>query len=71
MKKEIEFDYMIWREGKYYVSRCLNIELSSFGNTREEALKNLKEALELYLEDNISELIKISDFSYGRETVNA
>ncbi|MEO8109993.1 MAG: type II toxin-antitoxin system HicB family antitoxin [Ginsengibacter sp.] len=46
-----EFKNIVWREGKYYVAQCLNVELSSFGNTKEEALKNLEEAIELYLED--------------------
>jgi predicted RNase H-like HicB family nuclease len=44
--------YIIYREGNYYVSRCLNIEVASFGETLDEALANLKEAVALYLEDN-------------------
>ena len=43
--------YIIYREGKYYVSQCLNVEISSFGNTIDEAAANLKEALDLYFED--------------------
>jgi len=43
--------YAIYREGDYYVSQCLNIEVASFGSTIDEALANLKEATELYLED--------------------
>ncbi len=46
-----EFKNIVWKEGEYYVAQCLNVELSSFGNTKEEALKNLDEAIELYLED--------------------
>lgn len=42
---------LVWKEGKYYVARCLNVEVSSFGATRKEALSNLDEALELYFED--------------------
>lgn len=42
---------IVWKEGKYYVSQCLNVEVSSFGDTRDEAVKNLQEALELYFED--------------------
>ncbi|MBN1258514.1 type II toxin-antitoxin system HicB family antitoxin [Candidatus Peregrinibacteria bacterium] len=45
------FKNVVWKEGKYYVSQCLNVDVSSFGETREEALANLDEALELYLED--------------------
>lgn len=42
----------VFQEGKYYVSKCLNAEVSSFGNTVGGAVDNLKEAVELYLEDN-------------------
>lgn len=40
-----------WKEGKYYVAQCLNVDVSSFGRTKKEALANLNEALELYFED--------------------
>lgn len=33
------------------MAQCLNVDVSSFGKTYEEASKNLEEALELYLED--------------------
>ena len=46
------FETVIWREGKYYVAQCLNVDVSSFGKTKREALKNLEEALELYFEDS-------------------
>jgi predicted RNase H-like HicB family nuclease len=44
--------YIIYREGDYYVSQCLNIEVASFGVSIDEALSNLKEAVELYLEND-------------------
>jgi len=43
--------YIVFREGKHYVSQCLNVEVSSFGETIVEATTNLKEALDLYFED--------------------
>ncbi|NOX45358.1 MAG: type II toxin-antitoxin system HicB family antitoxin [Chlorobi bacterium] len=46
------FKYIIYKEGDYYVSQCLNVDISSFGKNVQEALNNLKEALELYFEDN-------------------
>jgi predicted RNase H-like HicB family nuclease len=49
--KKIQFFSAVWREDKQYVAQCLNIDISSFGKTKAIALKNLKEALELYLED--------------------
>ena len=41
----------VWKEGKYFVSQCLNIDIASFGKTKKAALLNLEEALELFLED--------------------
>lgn len=52
--KKINLQNIIWKEGKHYVAQCLNIDISSFGKTKEEAIDNLKEAIELYLEDNKS-----------------
>jgi predicted RNase H-like HicB family nuclease len=50
---------VVWKEGKYYVAQCLNIDISSFGETREEALANLDEAINLYLEDDTHQDIQI------------
>ena len=43
--------YIIFKEGKYYVSQCLNVDISSFGKNTGKATTNLKEALDLYFED--------------------
>jgi predicted RNase H-like HicB family nuclease len=50
--KAMQLKNVVWREGKYFVAQCLNVEGSSFGETKEEALKNLEEAISLYFEDN-------------------
>jgi predicted RNase H-like HicB family nuclease len=65
-----EIDFILWQEGKYYVAQCLNIEVSSFGETIEEAVKNLKEAVELYLEGEDIELPKIEKIMLGKEEIN-
>lgn len=41
----------VTHEAPWYVARCLEVEVTSQGETIEEALANLKEALELYFED--------------------
>lgn len=46
-----ELKNVVWREGKHYVAQSLNVDVSSFGSSKKEALANLKEALELYFED--------------------
>lgn len=56
MKKQT-LHTIIWKEDKIFVAKFLEIEIASQGKTREEAAKNLKEALELYLEgENIANL---------------
>ena len=49
--RKINLQNIVWKEGKYYVSQCLNVDVSSFGKTKKEALDNLNEALKLYFED--------------------
>ena len=44
------FAATVWREGNWYVSQCLEIDIASQGATEEEALENLREALELHFE---------------------
>ena len=41
----------ITHEPPWYVARCLEVEVTSQGETVDEALENLREALELYFED--------------------
>lgn len=40
---------VIWKEGEYYVALCLNANISGFGRTRDQALKNLDDSLAIYL----------------------
>ncbi len=49
--RKINFNNVVWKEGKYYVAQCLNIDISSFGDTKKQALAALDEALSLYFED--------------------
>jgi len=45
IKAEIYFD------GKHYCARCLNIDVFTQGKTLDEAVKKLREAVSLHLED--------------------
>lgn len=42
---------IVWKEDKWFVAKALEVEVASQGKTESEALDNLKEALELYFED--------------------
>ncbi len=57
---KIDLKNVVWKEGKYYVSWNLNTGISSFGESKKEALLALQEALELYFEDvPVSKISKV------------
>ena len=58
--RKVNLTATIWEEEGAYVSKCPELEVASFGETPEEALNNLKEAVELYLE-NAKELGLMDD----------
>jgi predicted RNase H-like HicB family nuclease len=41
----------VTKEGTWYVAQCLEVDVASQGETVEEALANLQEALALHFED--------------------
>lgn len=41
---------LIWKEGKWYVARGVEVEVASQGTTKQEAVENLKEALDLLID---------------------
>ena len=44
------FTASISQEGKMFIAQCLEIDVVSQGESEDDAINNLKEALELYLE---------------------
>ena len=64
--------YCVYREDEFFVAQCLNVDVSSFGATREEAVANLKEAVELYCEGEPDDsYTPVTDAAVGQESVNA
>ena len=47
----MRFTAAVTHEEPWYVARCIEVEVASQGSTADEALANLKEALELYFEN--------------------
>jgi predicted RNase H-like HicB family nuclease len=47
---EQNYTAKVWQEGDWCVAQCLEVDIVSKGETEEEALANLKEALELHFE---------------------
>jgi predicted RNase H-like HicB family nuclease len=64
--------YVVYKEGQYYVSQCLNVDVSSFGDTIQEAIDNLNEALALYFDEpgSETELPVINETLLGETSVN-
>ncbi len=48
---KMRFTVSIWEEEGIYVSRCQELEVASCGDSPQEALDNIQEAIELYLEN--------------------
>jgi predicted RNase H-like HicB family nuclease len=47
----MEITAAITRDGHQFVARCLEVEVTSQGDSETAAIENLKEALGLYFED--------------------
>ncbi|MEM3549541.1 MAG: type II toxin-antitoxin system HicB family antitoxin [Candidatus Bathyarchaeia archaeon] len=56
MGEKLTFSSVVWKEDDTYVSWCPDLDIASQGKTVEEALNNLKEAIELYLEDEEAQI---------------
>ncbi|MDR2732563.1 MAG: type II toxin-antitoxin system HicB family antitoxin [Fibromonadaceae bacterium] len=50
---------VIAREEEWFVATCLENNVASQGKSMEEALENLKEAIELYYEDEDGEELSL------------
>lgn len=46
----------ITHEAPWYVARCLEVEVTNQGETIEDAIANLTEALALYFEDHTDDV---------------
>ena len=46
--EEQTFSASVWREGKWYVAQCLEVDVASQGTSEAAALRNLGDALSLH-----------------------
>ena len=51
------FSARTWQEGEITIAQCVEIDVASHGSTEEEAIENLREAMELYLEPPTATII--------------
>jgi predicted RNase H-like HicB family nuclease len=52
MGETIRLTAIVWREGDWYVSQCAELGIASQGRTEKAALRNLRQAVLLYLSDD-------------------
>lgn len=51
MSTQLSVTVVVSREDDRFVAQCLEVDVSSFGDTQEQALAMVTEALELWFED--------------------
>ncbi|MBZ0092141.1 MAG: type II toxin-antitoxin system HicB family antitoxin [Sulfuricellaceae bacterium] len=71
MERNLKF--VVFAEDGAHVARCLDVEVASEGDTKEEAIANLQEALELYFEDHSAGLADLPPrtYQFGEVAVHA
>ncbi|MCX7834926.1 MAG: type II toxin-antitoxin system HicB family antitoxin [bacterium] len=63
---------LIYRDGKNIIAHTPELNLSSWGSTKDEAMKNLREAVQLYCEaaKEENELMQVlEDAGYGCDQI--
>jgi predicted RNase H-like HicB family nuclease len=57
MNQRTTFTARVWREGDVFVAQCIEHDVSSYGDTVEEALASLREAVELHLSPPVATIL--------------
>jgi predicted RNase H-like HicB family nuclease len=51
------FTASTWREGEWYIAQCREVDVVSQGTTEDEALDNLRDALELHFTPPVADIV--------------
>ena len=57
MNRQITLTASVWREGDVFVAQCIEYDVSSYGDTEQEALDSLAEAVKLHLEPPVATIL--------------
>ena len=71
---EIQFTMRIFKEGRSFVAHALELDVSSCGGSEGRALRNLKEAVRLFLEEEermgtLQQILKEAGYSVGKRKI--
>lgn len=50
------FSASVWQEGEWYIAQCMQVDVASQGTTEDEAIDNLRDALELHFTTPVATL---------------
>ena len=51
-----KFTASTWQEGQWFIAQCVEVDVASQGLTEQEALDNLRDALELHFTPPVASL---------------
>lgn len=43
-----QFSASVWQDGEWFIAQCIQVDVASQGATEDEALENLRDAIELH-----------------------
>jgi predicted RNase H-like HicB family nuclease len=71
---EIQFTTRVFKEGRAFVAHALELDVSSCGSTKEKAVKNLKQAVRLFLEEaekmgTLDQILEEAGYSKGKQRI--
>ncbi|HEV7796679.1 MAG TPA: type II toxin-antitoxin system HicB family antitoxin [Pyrinomonadaceae bacterium] len=52
-----QFSASVWQEGGWFIAQCIQVDVASQGATEDEALENLRDALELHFTPPVATLV--------------
>ena len=55
MKKGMS--YVLWQETEWFIAQCLDVDVASQGHSEDEAVENLRDALELYFTPPVATIV--------------
>jgi hypothetical protein len=71
---EIQFTTRIFKEGRTFVAHALELDISSCGGSKDSALKNLKDAVRLFLEEagkmgTLDQILQEAGYTKSRQRI--
>lgn len=63
--------YAVYEQDGAFVAQCLDVDVASEGDTEDEAVSNLQEALELYFDTNAPLTMSSRAVRFGEIVIDA